>query len=214
MIKSYIASSLLAAIVLAYIFYLIMVRKKNIISLALILFVVSVGFVILTITLSANMESIIEDSKANIEVFKGAYISADEDDERSMAGFKGVEFEITFSSLLARSPLAIFSTLFRPFLWESNKLIMLFSSLESFLILIATIYILILCRISKFFYYIFADPFLLFSIVFTLLLGIIIGFSTFNFGTLVRYRLPILPFYFFFLISIYTKQAERKLLKH
>jgi hypothetical protein len=139
MIKSYIASSLLAAIVLAYIFYLIMVRKKNIISLALILFVVSVGFVILTITLSANMESIIEDSKANIEVFKGAYISADEDDERSMAGFKGVEFEITFSSLLARSPLAIFSTLFRPFLWESNKLILLFSSLESFLILIATI---------------------------------------------------------------------------
>ena len=209
MIKSYIASSLLAALVLAYTFYIILIRKTNIISLFLILIVVSSGFIILTISLSSNLESIIDDSKANIEVFKGAYANSSEIDETSMAGFKGADFEVTAGSLIARSPLAIFSTLFRPFLWESKKIIVLFSAMESFIILLATVYLLFLCRVGRFFYYIFTDPYLIFCFSFTMLMCIIIGFSTFNFGTLVRYRLPILPFYFFLLISIYTKHTAK-----
>ena len=90
---------------------------------------------------------------------------------------------------------------------------MLFSALESLILLLATVYVLVKCHVYKFFYYIFSDPYLLFCFVFSVTLGIIIGFSTFNFGTLVRYRLPILPFYSFMLLAIYIKNKEAELIK-
>ena len=118
--------------------------------------------------------------------------------------------EINLPNIILRSPLAVFTTLYRPFLWESNKPIMFLSALESALILLATVYLLVKCRISKFFYYIFTDPYIFFCFTFSILLGVIVGFSTFNFGTMVRYRLPILPFYFFMLLLIYIKIREAR----
>ena len=125
-----------------------------------------------------------------------------------MASFSGATISTSVPDIILASPVAIFTTLFRPFIWETRKPIMLFSALESLVLLIATLYVLFKCRIFKFFYYIFGDPYLFFCFVFTMILGIIIGFSTFNFGTLVRYRLPILPFYFFMLLYIYTKNND------
>jgi ABC-type sulfate transport system permease component len=99
----------------------------------------------------------------------------------------------------------MFSTLFRPFLWESKKIIILFSALESFFMLLALFYVLSKVGILKFLGSIFSDPQIFFAFILTLLLSAVVGFTTFNFGTLVRYRLPVLPFYFFMLIAIYLK---------
>lgn len=211
-IKTYLATVLFISLLLSYVLYVIIKSKKNILKLAIVIFFVLASISILTLSLSSNLNSIIEDSKKEITTFKTVYANSDQEDERSMAGFSASDIEINLPNIILRCPVALSTTLFRPFLWESKKPIIFFSALESLLMLLATLYVLLSCRILRFFYYIFTDPYLLFCFTMTLLLGIIIGFSTFNFGSLVRYRLPILPFYFFMLLRIYflNKAATAK----
>ncbi len=204
-LKSYIASILIVSATLTYVVLVFKKSRTNIIKLFLVSFVVLITGVFLVISLSATINSLIEESKEQIEIFKGAYAYADAEDENSLAGFKPGDFELSVSSFIIRSPLAMFSTLFRPFLWESKKIIILFSALESFLMLLALFYVLGKVGILKFFNAIFSEPHIFFAFTLTLLLSAVVGFTTFNFGTLVRYRLPVLPFYFFMLIAIYLK---------
>lgn len=213
-IKTYLASAFLVSLVLAYVLNIIIKNRKHFLKLIAVAGIVIIIAVILTASLSSNLNSIIEDSKLNIETFKGAYANSDGNEERSMVGFSTANIDIDLPNIILRSPLAVFTTLYRPFLWESGKPIVFLSALESALILLATLYLLIKCRIGKFFYYIFTDPYLFFCFIFCIILGIIIGFSTFNFGTLVRYRLPMLPFYFFMLLKIYIKNKEARVLKN
>lgn len=208
LVKSYIASALAISIVLAYVLQIIIKSRGNIIKLGIVMLALSIGSVFVVISASSNMESIIEESRSQIEVFKGSYSNASNDDERSAASFTTSDFDFSVSGLILRSPLAIFTTLFRPFLWETRKPIMLFSALESFLTILATIYILLKCRVFGFFGHIFRNPYLFFSFIFVMFLAAIVGFTTFNFGTLVRYRLPILPFYYFLLLAIYLKNKS------
>lgn len=91
-------------------------------------------------------------------------------------------------------------TLFRPYLWESPNIIGLASALESFLILLASLFLLIRHKIWGFFRFSKLHPILLFSLVFTLLMGPLAGLVSFNFGTLARYKLPLVPFYYTYLI--------------
>ena len=62
----------------------------------------------------------------------------------------------------------------------------------------------------RFFRYIFKDPYLIFSLVFTLTLAFGVGLSTANFGALVRYKIPFAPFFasMFFIINWYVKKSK------
>lgn len=206
-VKSYLGIGLFVAMMLGYVIHILILSKRNLLRLIVVLCMVAIAFTVVIITFSSTIDSIIQNSRDNIEVFKGAYAYGSEE---QFAGFNTVNVDISLSGIILQSPLAVFTTLFRPFLWESSSLVMLFSALESFLTLCFTIYILARCRVWKFFYYIFTDAYLFASFIFVMLMGIIIGLSTFNFGTLVRYRLPVLPFYFFILICIFLKIRQAK----
>lgn len=86
-------------------------------------------------------------------------------------------------------------TLFRPYLWETENVLMFLSSFESFFILILAIIVIVkggLGRLSK----LAKDyPVIIFMLVFSLVFSPIVGFISFNFGTLVRYKIPALPFF-------------------
>lgn len=208
-IKSYIAVGLMLSVVMAYVLNIVLRSKKSLFKLALVSLILLISGTILIVSFSSTLDSIVEDSKNNIETFKGAYTTLNEEENGS--GFSNIDADISLQGIILRSPLAVFTTLFRPFIWESNKLVMLLSALESFLALLLTFFILIRCRVWRFFYYIFADPYLFFCFTFTIIMGVIIGLSTFNFGTMVRYRLPVLPFYFFMLLYVYIKnKGDRK----
>ncbi len=209
-LKSYIASILIASVALGYVVLILKNSRQNFIKFALVIFIIAIGSVVIFINMASTIESLLQESKEQIEIFKGAYAHAEVDDENSLAGFKGSNFELTLSSFITRSPLAMFSTLFRPFLWESRKPIIFLSALESFVMLIGLLYVMKKAGIRRFFYLLFSEPYIFFAFIFTLLLAAVVGFTTFNFGTLVRYRLPILPFYFFMLIAIYTKARMQR----
>ena len=95
--------------------------------------------------------------------------------------------------------------LFRPYLWEIPNLIATANALESFTVLIVTAYLLFKLKIVGFFTTAFKNRVLAFALIFTLLLAPLAGLVSFNFGTLVRYKSPIVPFYYTYLMLLYYK---------
>lgn len=118
-----------------------------------------------------------------------------------------VDFSPT--GLLSKAPAAINVTLFRPYPWEAGNPVMVISSIEAiiflllFLRIIARRPFLALREMRK-------DPFLLMSITFTLIFAFSVGFASYNFGALVRYKIPCLPFFGVFLAVLYTRILEKK----
>ena len=53
-------------------------------------------------------------------------------------------FEPTIYGVLSKFHLAVEAGLFRPYIWESNNILMFFSGIENFFILTVTIYLLLL----------------------------------------------------------------------
>jgi len=122
------------------------------------------------------------------------------------------EFDATFSSMLEKAPIAIASALFRPTILEVNNPVMLISALENLVLLIFAIRIIIRTRIIGIFRFFTKHHLLTFSIVFSVFFAFSVGISTSNFGSLVRYRIPILPFFVasLYIISYYYDLASAK----
>lgn len=117
------------------------------------------------------------------------------------SGYSLGELDDSFSGMLKLAPAAINVSLFRPYIWEVRNPLMLLSSLESLALMIFTIYILF--RKRMLFFRAFGDPNVLFCVVLSISFAFAVGVSTFNFGTLARYKIPLLPFYMLALVLIY-----------
>lgn len=123
------------------------------------------------------------------------------------------EIKPTVGSMLAHAPAAINAALFRPYIIESRNLMMMVSGIENTFILLFTIYILIKVRFFGIFKFFTRHHLLTFSLIFSLFFAFSVGISTSNFGSLVRYRIPLLPFYVSSLIIIrylHNKDTEEK----
>ncbi len=123
------------------------------------------------------------------------------------SGYSIGELDGTFSGMLLLAPQAVNVSLYRPYLWEVKKPLMLLSALESFCFLILTIFLLV--RYPLAFFKAFNDPNILFCFVFSLVFAFGVGVSTFNFGTLARYKIPLLPFYSLGLVLMFNKLKLR-----
>jgi hypothetical protein len=117
------------------------------------------------------------------------------------------EFEPTLQGVLTKIPVAINAAIFRPYIWEVGSPTMLLSGIENLLMLILSIWLIIRRPFSIF--KIFKDPFLIFCLLFTLILGFGIGLSTSNFGALVRYKIPFLPFFLFLIFVLLHKDKKK-----
>lgn len=113
-----------------------------------------------------------------------------------------------FESLLPLFPLGIFTTLFRPFIWEIQNPLMFFSALESLAFLILTIMTFRRIGIRKSFRYVFSDSITLLCLIFTIVFAGFVGITTFNFGSLARYKIPCLPFYLMMLFIVMQKSGK------
>ena len=112
----------------------------------------------------------------------------------------------TWQGMLRMAPGGIFTAIFRPFIWEASNLFMLMNALESSIMLVVFFRFLLRNR----WHFIKRDPFLLFCLMFLVIFAFAVGVSTFNFGTLSRYRIPLIPF---FLIVFTVKDQPRSFVK-
>ncbi len=137
------------------------------------------------------------------EAFEGQTIGAE-------SNFSlGAEFDGSVSGLVKIAPIAIATTLFRPFLWESHKLSSLLASLEGLLLMMFTLYVICKAGIISFIKIILNDPLIIYCFLFAFVFAWFVGASTLNFGTLVRYKIPCMPFYLISLFLIYEKVKVR-----
>lgn len=120
----------------------------------------------------------------------------------------------TFLGTIRLAPAAIYTTLFRPFLWEVKNIVMLLSSLESLLILIGTIFVVFKVGFFSFFRKIIQNPSILLSFLFSIVFSFAVGITSYNFGTLVRYKIPAIPFYLCTLIVVYYSMKVKGSHKH
>lgn len=115
------------------------------------------------------------------------------------------EFDPTIPGVIKMIGPAINVALFRPYLWESRSIIQLFNAMESAAVLLLTLYLLLKRNIFKTIKNIYSDPNLILCICFTILFAFFVGVSSYNFGTLSRYKIPCTPFYMLFLMILIFK---------
>ena len=118
------------------------------------------------------------------------------------------EFSPTIGGMLSKFPQAVVVTLFRPFLWETKKIIVLLSALEALIFLFFTLKAIAKNK-SKIFSRIIGDYNLTFFLVFSLIFAFAVGISTYNFGSLSRYKIPCLPFYAALLVILIYQDKEK-----
>jgi hypothetical protein len=71
-----------------------------------------------------------------------------------------------------------------------------------------TLFVLIKARPMLFFKTIFTNPMVTCCFFYSILFALFIGTTTLNFGTLVRYKIPCMPFYIIALILINQKRID------
>jgi hypothetical protein len=104
------------------------------------------------------------------------------------------ELDGSLGSLLSKFPAAVMAGLFRPYLWDSKNPIMLLSAFENTFLILFFMRVL-LKNGPAFFFRIFANPVLTLCFVFSIFFSFALGITTANFGALVRYKIPAIPFF-------------------
>ena len=110
------------------------------------------------------------------------------------------DFDATIPDILGKFPIAVFSAIFRPLIIESNNTVMFISGLENLFLLLFTLRVLFSVRLIGFLGQILKNHLLIFAFVFALFFSFSVGLTTSNFGSLVRYKIPAIPF---FVASLY-----------
>lgn len=121
------------------------------------------------------------------------------------------ELDDSFQGMMKLFPQAVNVSLFRPYLWEVNNPLMLLSALEAFVLFMVTLVLVVrypLRSIRSL-----NNPTILFCLIFSITFAFAVGVSTFNFGTLTRYRIPLLPFYLLALVLIADNSTSPKKLE-
>ena len=120
------------------------------------------------------------------------------------------DFEPTLTGMLKQFVPAVNVALFRPYIWESRKPIVLSNALEAFMFLFFTLKLLVTLGPAKIWTAISKDANIQFCLIFTLVFAFAVGISSANFGTLSRYRIPCLPLYGLALVLIYYRYNDPK----
>ncbi len=123
------------------------------------------------------------------------------------SGYTLGELDGSIGSVIALAPKGLIVTLFRPWPWEVKNPLMLMSAAESLALLLITLYILLNIKL-RIIWERLNHPVVLFCITFSIIFAVAVGASTFNFGSLARYKIPVLPFYAMSLIFLLNDKKE------
>lgn len=194
LIKAYILFSFVPA---ALIWVLFEYRKRTTnrasrsLLLPVILLLLVFGFGILNNQLTTSYESMslenIAKSASGLQQGIGSYESGSAYNIGQTDGSAGSFVRLFFPALIV--------TLFRPFPWEANNLFNLISAVESLFFLWFTIRTFRRAGLKKFFQTTTYNPIILFCFTFSIIFAVAVGIASQNFGTLVRYKIPCMPFY-------------------
>ncbi len=109
------------------------------------------------------------------------------------SGYSLGDIEFSAWGIISKMPLAIFTCYFRPLIHETTSAISLLSSIENTLLLLFTLFIVFRTGLFRSIKLLFSNHIIFALFVFVMLFGFITGFTSYNFGAMVRYRIPCMP---------------------
>lgn len=115
--------------------------------------------------------------------------------EQNGSGYNLGTQDGTIGGMVKLAPMAIVTSLFRPFLWEAHNPVMLLSALEAVFFLLFTLRIFYRTGVWATIRLISSNSILTLCFVFALIFSASVAITSSNFGTLVRYKIPMMPFY-------------------
>jgi len=208
MIKSYIISAFLPFLLFWLYFKTIgglkSIAKIVVIGFSVIALALMVGFIDFTEFITENTA---ENIAGNIESQQLSYQKAT-DEGGSVIDFG--EITPTYAGFAKILPKVLVAVLFRPFLWESTKITSLIAAVEGAALFCLTIFVFFRRSPLTTFKIIGKNGPILFFFLFSIVFATAIGFNCFNLGSLVRYKIPCLPFFLLSLLLIMKKQTELK----
>lgn len=110
--------------------------------------------------------------------------------------------DFSVGGLIKIFPQGIIVTLFRPFIWEARSIFNIMASIEGMIFLYFTLNVLWRTKIVRLPEAVALDSNITFCFTFALILAFAVGVTSFNFGALVRYKIPVMPFYAIGLILV------------
>lgn len=206
-LKPYIIFSIASALfIVMLISFFFKVSRTNIIGKIMVfLMITGIGF--LLINYMSDLDPYIVDFVDASNMYQNLY-----NDGVSATSFEIGEIQTTFWGIISKSPLGFYTTYFRPNLWEAKNLVLLFSALEAFALLLMVLYSIL--KKGKYLIALLKENFISrILFLYIIIMGIIIGLTTFNFGTLIRYKVPVVPFLWIFAFLLLTYKKEKKQLR-
>jgi hypothetical protein len=120
------------------------------------------------------------------------------------------EFDGSVGSIGRKFPLATFAGLFFPQLWHVKNPVMILAAIENTTLLLLTLIVIIRIGFGSIYRQISKEPLLIFSIVFSIFFSFSVGLTTSNFGALVRYKIPAVPFYASTILILYQRNKGKE----
>lgn len=213
MLKAYIVLSFVPALMF-WIFFTYRSRIQNqflkvVSGPAMFTFALLCGFLLIQLLGSEfsrySLQNVM-DTAANFRSWHG-YLA----ENANASGYSLGTYDGTILGLLVKFPAAINVTLFRPYLWEVNNMVMLAAALESLFLLGFTLYIFLRNGLIRTLHSIMTNPTVFFCLFFSIVFAFAVGFTTYNFGALVRYKIPCIPFFLTGLIILNLETTQRRI---
>ncbi len=168
---------------------------------------VGVGIVALQSLTQSEMTSQYSSEKI-LKTVQGVQGSFGMNTEGAGSSFSVGSASSSVAATVALFPLGVIATLFRPFPWEARNPLMIISALEGLLFFYLTFLAFKKIGFRKFFSIAGSDSVIVFCLVYSILFAGIVGVTTTNFGALVRYKIPAVPFYLFMLFLVMDKSGK------
>lgn len=182
---------------------------KNIIRPLIIILSLLGGYLLISeISKDAGKYSI-ENLKSVVKGFHSwhEYLSS----TRDQSGYTLGEISYTPLGILSKAPEGIFVTFFRPLPFaDTRNVATWFESIQSLSLLLISIYVINRVGFRRLMSLIYRNKDVTAFLFFAMVFGFAVGFTSYNFGALSRYKIPCLPFYTAALTIIYQ---QGKLLK-
>jgi len=174
----------------------------------------------LGINITIQISSTFNEQYSSIDKMLNVALISQQDLKQSYYGGNSFDigyFEPTVLGVLSKFHLATLAGLYRPYLWDVKNIVMFISAIENTIFLLLSLYVLFLSLFTWQRYgwkymqkVLFSDSFIVYSLVFSILFAFFIGLTTSNFGSLVRYKIPLIPFFMASLfIIIHNFNIER-----
>jgi len=170
------------------------VIAKGVLGIVLLLLFSGVGYLALVNMANSSEKYALDKLEKQVEGFH-SYHEYLTDKGISKSGYTIEMNDYSIFGILKAMPAAINVAIFRPYLWESRSPLILLSAIESTIVLFFFLRLVMRAGLFSLVRYL-KVPEVALGVLYAIILGTACGLTAFNFGALVRFKIPFLPFFF------------------